>query len=119
MLSRTARVHLAWASVMALFIAGAFLYAGLGLLWAWLGAINAVVITLYGLDKSAAQRGGWRVPEGVLHICALCGGSPAAFAAQRLFRHKTAKADFQRIFIAIIVLQAIAVGFYFWRLRSA
>src|SRR4051794_19792990 len=62
-----------------------------GLHWAWLLAyllaINVAMAILYGYDKRAAIVGGLRVPERVLHVFAFVGGTPAAYASQRVFRH--------------------------------
>ena len=62
---------------------------------------------LYGADKRAAQQQGPRVPEKALHLLALFGGSPAAWFAQRHFRHKTRKDSFQAMFWLIVVVQAV------------
>src|SRR4051812_30957114 len=83
------------------FLVVALIVAGLhwGLHWAWLWAyllaINVTTATLYGYDKRAASFGGLRVPECILHAFALLGGTPAAFASQRIFRHKTLKTRFR------------------------
>ncbi|MBI3856671.1 MAG: DUF1294 domain-containing protein [Planctomycetes bacterium] len=72
---------------------------------------------LYGYDKAVAGGTRSRVPEKWLHLLALLGGSPAAFLSQKLFRHKTVKAPFQRVFWLIVVLQLAALGaaLWFWR----
>lgn len=79
-------------------------------------AVNLVTLLAYGYDKLRARAGGGRIPERVLHGLAIAGGSPAAWSAQRLFRHKTIKPEFQRVFRAILLTQAIAIGVYLaWR----
>ena len=40
--------------------------------------MSLVLFFVYGLDKSAAKRGGSRTPEWVLHLLALLGGWPGA-----------------------------------------
>ncbi|MEA3372958.1 MAG: DUF1294 domain-containing protein, partial [Campylobacterota bacterium] len=42
-------------------------------------------------------------------LLALAGGSPAAFFAQRLFRHKTKKIKFKIIYRFILLLQFSAL----------
>lgn len=43
----------------------------------------------YGFDKNRAIKNKNRVPEIVLHILALIGGTHGAFLGQKVFRHKT------------------------------
>ncbi|MFN4261123.1 MAG: DUF1294 domain-containing protein [Gemmataceae bacterium] len=73
---------------------------------AWLFAINLGALLYYGYDKWQARRGGRRVPENVLHALALGGGSPGAYLAMRLFRHKTVKGGFRIVFWLIVLAQA-------------
>jgi uncharacterized membrane protein YsdA (DUF1294 family) len=65
--------------------------------------MSVVLFVVYGLDKSAARRGGSRTPEWVLHLLALLGGWPGALVAQRVFRHKTVKQPFRTIFWGTVV----------------
>jgi len=89
----------------------------LGMEWsplvAWLVPLNAVTLLAYGLDKGLATRGWLRVPEAVLHVLTLVGGSLAAFLGMQLFRHKTRKGSFQLVFWILVVLQAGALGAWF------
>ena len=57
--------------------------------------IWAITFFLYQRDKNRAECGNQRIPESTLHFLELLGGWPAAFVAQRLFRHKIAKASYQ------------------------
>ncbi len=59
-------------------------------------------------DKRAAQRGARRVPEVTLHTLELLGGWPGSLAAQRLFRHKTAKVKY-RVFFALATVAHVAI----------
>jgi uncharacterized membrane protein YsdA (DUF1294 family) len=87
---------------------------GLAPAYAWLVSANAITLLLYGYDKRQAVVGGSRVPELVLHVAALLGGSPGALLGQGLFRHKTQKLSFQMVFAAIVLLQTAALYGY-WR----
>ena len=84
-----------------------------------IGYAVASVITffVYGLDKRAARRGGWRTPEATLHLLELLGGFPGAFLAQRLFRHKTRKFGYRIVFWLIVGLHLAGWVGWFW-LRS-
>lgn len=74
----------------------------------YLLAINAAAVTAFALDKRAAARGAWRVPERRLLILVALGGSPGAVAARLVLRHKTRKASFSMALWAIVALQAAA-----------
>jgi uncharacterized membrane protein YsdA (DUF1294 family) len=83
----------------------------------WIGAlagVNLATILLYGYDKAVAGGTKLRVPEKVLHLLALLGGSPGALLGRSMFRHKTAKASFSTVFWLIILLQLAAAGGAFW-----
>jgi uncharacterized membrane protein YsdA (DUF1294 family) len=96
----------------------AWLWLRLDPLLAWLLAVNLVTLLTYGYDKSVAGSGRMRVPERVLLLLALAGGSLAALVGMRLFHHKTSKESFQVKFGFVLLVQAILVVIYFlWRLR--
>ena len=90
-------------------------------LLAYLAGVNLATFGAYLYDKSVARRdpagaGGrlWRVPESALHVLALAGGTVAAFAGQRLLRHKTHKQPFRARFWAIAVVQLVALSAWVW-----
>ena len=85
------------------------------LVWLYLGA-SIVAFIMYWLDKSAARNGYWRTKESSLLFCGLIGGWPGAFIAQRLFRHKSAKVDFQVRFWVTVFINMGVLG---WVLTSA
>jgi uncharacterized membrane protein YsdA (DUF1294 family) len=70
-------------------------YVDLGLLWAYLVAINLVSFSLYGYDKRASKReGAGRVPNMILFGLAPVGGSAGALAGLRWWGHKTRREYF-------------------------
>lgn len=79
------------------------------LLIAFVGA-NLLAMGLFAIDKRAALRGGQRIPENTLLLVSLLGGSPCAFAAQQLFRHKTRKQPFLSRFWMVVSFQVVLVG---------
>lgn len=85
---------------------------GIGWLPAWLISANLTTFGAYAYDKSAARRGARRIPERLLHILALLGGSPAALLAQRVYRHKTVKFTFQMTFWTILAIQVGLLAWY-------
>ena len=73
--------------------------------------VNVATMFSFWLDKQRAKFGGWRIAESSLLGLALIGGSPAALAARRLFRHKTRKEPFSTMLYLICVLQGgTAIG---------
>lgn len=70
-------------------------------------ALSLVSFLLYRSDKRRAETGAWRIPESTLHLVEVLGGWPGAFLAQRIFRHKIAKASFQFIFWSVILIHEL------------
>ena len=85
-----------------------------GVLALWLIVINLATFAVYGIDKSRAKRGAWRVPEKTLFLLPLLGGSVGALLGMRTFRHKTKHWYFVWGIPAILLAQiALAVWVYF------
>jgi uncharacterized membrane protein YsdA (DUF1294 family) len=74
------------------------------ILLVWHAAASLVAVAAYALDKRAAVRGAWRIPEARLHTLSLLGGWPGALLAMRLFKHKRRKAAFVRVFWLTVVV---------------
>lgn len=51
--------------------------------------INLISFILYYVDKQKAKKHLWRIPEATLLLFAFIGGSFGAYAAMKIFRHKT------------------------------
>lgn len=71
--------------------------------------INLVTFIAYGVDKKAAIQGHWRIPEMNLHTLEFLGGWPAAYIAQKFFRHKTKKKSYQTMFWLVLLFQVVTV----------
>ncbi len=84
---------------------------------AWLISITVVTLLAYRFDKGIAGSERTRVPERILLLLALAGGSLGAILGMFFIgdRHKTSKTSFMLPFIGILIVQAILVGIYFWR----
>lgn len=95
---------------------GAALAWGLQMRWvyAYLISISLITFGFYGVDKRLAVRGGWRVPERVLHVLALAGGTFGGLLGQVCFRHKRRKRWFRFVFFLIGLVQAVLLAGYFW-----
>ncbi len=81
----------------------------------YLAGINLLALLLMGLDKSYARRSKWRIPEKVLFLSAVLGGSLGAIAGMYLFRHKTKHLRFV-LGLPIILLLQLSVILYLTRM---
>ena len=82
---------------------------------AYFVALNSVTMMYYLWDKMIAPTHIVRVPEVVLHLLALFGGSPAALLGQKLFRHKTQKTTFRMWFWLIVLVQGVGVLYLLYK----
>lgn len=80
-------------------------------LYLYVAAVNVVTFFIYGLDKSKAKAGRWRIPEANLIVLAVIGGSVGALAGMRFFHHKTRKPKFYIGIPAILLIQIILIYF--------
>lgn len=81
-------------------------------MWYPLLCINLLALAAMGYDKRCARRRQRRIPERVLFLLALAGGSLGAWAGMYLFRHKTRHWYFVVGMPAILLGQALLL----WRL---
>jgi uncharacterized membrane protein YsdA (DUF1294 family) len=79
--------------------------------FAWVLAINLWTMLRFWQDKRRSIVGARRIPEADLLWLAFFGGTPGAFAARQLFRHKTRKQPFSLYLMLIAAIQAgAAIG---------
>lgn len=69
--------------------------------------MSLVTFCMYGIDKSAARKGAWRISENALLAAGLFCGWPGAVAGQFVFRHKTSKVSFLMMFWLTVLLNAV------------
>ena len=75
---------------------------------------NLLVFMIYGIDKSKARKGAWRIPEKyLLSFAFLCGGF-GAWLAGVTFHHKTRKWYFKTVWFIGIVTTRVAL-YLIWR----
>ena len=75
---------------------------------------NLLIFFIYGIDKSKARRGAWRVPEKILLILDFtCGGFGACLAGI-IFHHKTRKWYFKTVWFLGMVSTLVAL-YFIWR----
>ncbi len=75
---------------------------------------NLLTFIIYGIDKSKAKRGAWRIPEKyLLSFAFLCGGF-GAWLAGVTFHHKTRKWYFKTVWFLGIVTTLVTL-YLIWR----
>lgn len=77
--------------------------------------MNIIGIAVMGIDKAKAKRHAWRIPEKVLFLVSLLGGSIGTWAGMYIFRHKTKHWYFVVGMPAILILQIVAGVWLFFR----
>ena len=75
--------------------------------------INCVGIAVMGVDKSRAVHHRWRIPEKILFLVSVMGGSVGTWLGMYLFRHKTRHWYFVVGMPLILSMQIAAVVFYY------
>lgn len=73
--------------------------------------INLFAFILYYSDKIKAKKRLWRIPESTLLASALIGGGVGAYAAMKLFRHKTKHPKFY-ILVPLMIVAHVAVWIF-------
>ncbi|MBB5711441.1 DUF1294 domain-containing protein [Sphingomonas xinjiangensis] len=76
--------------------------------------VNFWTLLRFRDDKRRAVAGKRRVPERDLLTLALFGGTPAAFLARHLFRHKTRKQPFSTYLQLVAMVQLGAIAGLAW-----
>lgn len=81
--------------------------------------INVWTFVMFGWDKFCSETGRWRVSESGLIGLAMIGGTPGAYLARRVFRHKTRKQPFSEYLksVAILHLFASISALIYWLTR--
>ena len=82
----------------------------------YLLAVNALAVLLTISDKRRSIRQRLRIPEKVLFLVAILGGSVGEYCTMRLIRHKTLHKRFMLGLPAIFLLQVALVVFLIWKL---
>lgn len=78
----------------------------------YLVCINLAAFALMGVDKRRARCRQWRVPEKLLFLTALLGGSAGAWAGMYVFRHKTRHWYFVVGMPVILLVQLLLIRFF-------
>ena len=83
----------------------------------WLIWVNVIGFFLMGADKVKAKRGRWRIPEKMLLLPALLGGTPGVIAGMKAFHHKTRHRKFKYGLPALLAVQLAAAGWFLYQVQ--
>lgn len=75
----------------------------------YLIAVSLISFALFGIDKQKAVHHAWRIPERVLILSAIAGGSIGALLGMGCFHHKTRKPLFSVGIPVILCLQVLTL----------
>lgn len=79
------------------------------LFYGYLIVVSIAAFIMMAIDKRRAYRHRWRIPENILLLLALIGGSGGAVLGMWLFRHKTRHKLFSIGLPVILVIQCVLV----------
>jgi uncharacterized membrane protein YsdA (DUF1294 family) len=81
------------------------------IIWIAYAVWNAVVFSLYAVDKRKAKKGEWRVSEKTLLLTAFLLGGAGAFLGMLVFRHKTKHTSFT---VLVPLFAFLGLGAMLW-----
>lgn len=77
----------------------------------YIAVISIITFAVFGIDKLKAIKDKWRIPEKVLFLLSIIGGSVGALLGMYTFRHKTKKPAFKFGIPAILTVQIVIIYF--------
>ncbi|UPM52655.1 DUF1294 domain-containing protein [Gottfriedia acidiceleris] len=78
----------------------------------YLVIVNIVSFAIMGIDKSRAKRKAWRIPERILFLLAIIGGSIGSILGMYYFKHKTKHPTFVFGYWIILFIQFVIYFFF-------
>lgn len=85
----------------------------MNLLKIYLLVINGIAFLLFGIDKKKAIHHAYRIPERILILASILGGSYGAWIGMLVFHHKTRKPLFRYAIPFLVVLESVLIFFCF------
>ncbi|PGL68918.1 DUF1294 domain-containing protein [Bacillus sp. AFS055030] len=78
----------------------------------YLVIVNIVSFAIMGIDKSRAKRKAWRIPERILFLFAIIGGTIGSILGMYYFKHKTKHPKFVFGYWIILFIQFVIYFFF-------
>lgn len=82
------------------------------ILFYYFGGVNLLLFILMGMDKRAARRKKWRIPERRLLTLGMIGGGFGGILGMIIFHHKTHRIYFTICYVVNIICWGIAFLYF-------
>ena len=76
----------------------------------YLIVMNLIGLAVMAMDKSKARHHAWRIPEKILFLVSILGGSVGTWAGMYLFHHKT-----KHWYLPLILILQICIAVLIWK----
>ena len=83
--------------------------------YTFIAILNVITFLIYAIDKWKAKKNRWRIPESILLLLAVLGGSIGALLGMKIWHHKTMHKKFKYGIPLIMILQ-IGMLLYLWQM---
>ena len=85
------------------------------IIYTFIAILNVITFLIYAIDKWKAKKNRWRIPESILLLLAVLGGSIGAWMGMKIWHHKTMHKKFKYGIPLIMILQ-IGMLLYLWQM---
>ena len=85
------------------------------IIYTFIAILNVITFLIYAIDKWKAKKSRWRIPESILLLLAVLGGSIGALMGMKIWHHKTMHKKFKYGIPLIMILQ-IGMLLYLWQM---
>ena len=86
------------------------------IIYTFIAILNVITFLIYAIDKWKAKKNRWRIPESILLLLAVLGGSIGAWMGMKIWHHKTMHKKFKYGIPLIMILQ---IGMLLYLLQMA
>ena len=85
------------------------------IIYTFIAILNVITFLIYAIDKWKAKKNRWRIPESILLLLAVLGGSIGALMGMKIWHHKPMHKKFKYGIPLIMILQ-IGMLLYLWQM---
>ena len=85
------------------------------IIYTFIAILNVITFLIYAIDKWKAKKNRWRIPESILLLLAVLGGSIGALMGMKIWHHKPMHKKLKYGIPLIMILQ-IGMLLYLWQM---